>query len=134
MSRRRKTEAGNEADVDMTPMLDIVFILLIFFIVTTSFVKELGLEVTKPKSNKSPSNASPTVVVSISDSGIVNFNGKVVDIERLPARIESFLAENITSTAIIIPSHDTRHEDVVKVVDQVKTFDHLTIAFGKVNK
>lgn len=131
MSRRRKTETANEADVDMTPMLDIVFILLIFFIVTTSFVKELGLEVTKPKSNKSPSNASPTVVVSISDSGIVNFNGKVVDIERLPARIESFLAENITSTAIILPSHDTRHEDVVAVVDQVKTFSELTIAFGK---
>lgn len=128
--RRRNTEE-HQADVDMTPMLDIVFILLIFFIVTTSFVKELGLEVTKPKANKSPSNASPTIVVSISDSGIVNFNGKIVDIERLPARIESFLAENITSTAIIIPSTDTRHADVVSVIDQVKTFDQLTIAFGK---
>ncbi|NMP33328.1 biopolymer transporter ExbD [Thalassotalea sp. M1531] len=131
MSRRRKTEEGNEADVDMTPMLDIVFILLIFFIVTTSFVKELGLEVTKPKSNSTQSNNDPSIVVSISDTGIVSFNGKRVDIERLPARIENFLAANITSTAIILPSSDTRHEDVVLVIDQIKQFDQLTIAFGK---
>lgn len=131
MSKRRRHDQENEADVDMTPMLDIVFILLIFFIVTTSFVKELGLEVTKPKSNKSPSNANPTIVVSISDSGVVNFNGKLVDIERLPARIENFLAENSTTTAIVIPSTETRHADVVNVIDQIKTFDELTIAFGK---
>ncbi|MFD2168248.1 ExbD/TolR family protein [Thalassotalea euphylliae] len=131
MSRKRKHEDGQEADVDMTPMLDIVFILLIFFIVTTSFVKELGLEVTKPKSNKSNAKSSPTIVVKISDNGLVNFNGKAVDIERLPARIENFLAKNATSTAVILPSYNTRHEDVVAVIDQVKTFDELTIAFGK---
>jgi len=131
MSRRRKIEQGQEADVDMTPMLDIVFILLIFFIVTTSFVKELGLEVTKPKSNSTQANNSPSIVVSISDTGIISFNGKRVDIERLPARIENFLAENITSTAIILPSKDTLHEDVVSVIDQIKQFEELTIAFGK---
>lgn len=131
MSRRRKVEEGQEADVDMTPMLDIVFILLIFFIVTTSFVKEMGLEVTKPKSNNTQSNNDPSIVVSISDTGIVSFNGKRVDIERLPARIENFLAENMTSTAIILPSSDTKHVDVVAVIDQVKLFDELTIAFGK---
>jgi len=134
MSKRRKHEENNEADVDMTPMLDIVFILLIFFIVTTSFVKELGLEVTKPKANKSQSNNDPSIVVKIDDNGIINFNGKRVDIERLPARIENFLAENQTSTAVIIPSFETRHENVVEVVDQVKSFSQLTIAFGKVEQ
>ncbi|WP_448211013.1 ExbD/TolR family protein [Colwellia sp. MEBiC06753] len=131
MSRRRKAEESQEADVDMTPMLDIVFILLIFFIVTTSFVKEMGLEITKPKSNKNPASDAPSMVINVTSNGIVLFNGKTVDIERLPARIENFRAENVISTAIVIPSKETFHKDVVEVIDKIKTFDDLTIAIGK---
>lgn len=53
MARKKFHEQSNESDVDMTPMLDIVFILLIFFIVTTSFVREEGLEINRPKAQKS---------------------------------------------------------------------------------
>lgn len=131
MSKRRtKTEVSN-AEADMTPMLDIVFILLIFFIVTTSFVKEEGLMVSRPKMNKAPNEAKPAMVIKISDNGLISFNGKSVDLERVPARIENFIAKNETSTAIVIPSYDTRHEDVVSVLDKVKEFDHLTISIGK---
>lgn len=131
MARKHRTEDDEQSEVDMTPMLDIVFILLIFFIVTTSFVREEGLEVNRPKANKSPSNDSPVVMVRISDNGLVQFNGKPVDIERLAARIESFLAKNESSTAVIIPSYNTTHEAVVNVIDQVKTFEQLTVAIGK---
>jgi biopolymer transport protein ExbD len=131
MSARKSRIENNEAEVDMTPMLDIVFILLIFFIVTTSFVKEEGIMVNRPKMNKSQNQSAPAMLIKISDSGLVTFNGKNVDIERIPARIENFIATNESNSVIVIPSYDTRHEDVVGVLDKVKEFDHLTISIGK---
>jgi biopolymer transport protein ExbD len=112
-------------------MLDIVFILLIFFIVTTSFVKEEGIMVNRPKMNKSQNPSAPAMLIKISDSGIVTFNGKAVDMERIPARIENFIATNDSNSVIVIPSYDTRHEDVVGVLDKVKELDGLTISIGK---
>lgn len=65
-----RTETA-KSKVDMTPMLDIVFILLIFFIVTTSFIKEQGLLVKRPEMNKAASDTSPAMVLKISDTGLV---------------------------------------------------------------
>ncbi len=73
MSRKksRLREDPENSEVDMTPMLDIVFILLIFFIVTTSFVKEEGLMVSRPKMNQNSNESKPAMVIEINDSGIV---------------------------------------------------------------
>lgn len=131
MSARKSRIENNEAEVDMTPMLDIVFILLIFFIVTTSFVKEEGIMVNRPKMNKSQNPSAPAMLIKITDSGIVTFNGKAVDVERIPARIENFIATNDSNSVIVIPSYDTRHKDVVGVLDKIKEFDGLTISIGK---
>lgn len=132
MARKRYEEQKDESDVDMTPMLDIVFILLIFFIVTTSFIREEGLEINRPKAQKSnTNNNNPVIVVSISDNGHVSFNGKLVDIERLPARIENFIATSPTNSAVVIPSYDTTHNHVVQVIDKIKTFPDITVSIGK---
>ena len=133
MARRQPITNQNkeEGDVDMTPMLDIVFILLIFFIVTTSFVREEGLLVNKPKASKSISDNKPVMIVRLSDSGQVSFNNKPVDLERLSARIENFLSKFDTNNVVVIPSYDTTHENVVKVIDQIKVFDHLIVSIGK---
>ncbi len=131
MSRRKnQTEEGN-AETDMTPMLDIVFILLIFFIVTTSFMRDEGLLVNRPKVNKPSSENKPTMVIRINNTGNISFNNKMVDIERLPARIESFLSKNDSNSVIVIPHYDTMHQDVVSVIDQVKSFNNLTVSIGK---
>jgi len=132
MRKSRIQEGDNSGDVDMTPMLDIVFILLIFFIVTTSFVREEGLEINRPKANNPPpSNPTPTIVVQIDPSGQIKFNGKFVDIERLSARVENFIATNATNSAVVIPHHDATHSMVVAVIDQIKPFKQLTISIGK---
>jgi len=131
MGRRNNKHQVEQSEVDMTPMLDIVFIMLIFFIVTTSFVKEEGILINRPEASKTPSSSTPIVLVKINETGMVTFNGKLVDIERLPARIESFLAKNQTKSAVVIPSYETSHEHVVRVMDQIKTFDSLTISIGK---
>ncbi|MCJ8293736.1 MAG: biopolymer transporter ExbD [Colwellia sp.] len=131
MSARKVRSEIENSEVDMTPMLDIVFILLIFFIVTTSFVKEEGIMVNRPKINKPQSQSTPAMVLRISDSGMVTFNGKPVDIERVPARIENFIAKNDSNSAIVIPNYNTRHKDVVAVIDKVREFKHLTISIGR---
>ena len=131
IARKSRIADNTEGDVDMTPMLDIILILLIFFIVTTSFVREEGLFVNKPKANNTPSSNKPVVVVKISENGQVSFNGKLVDIEKLPARIENFIATSSTNSAIVIADHDTNHKHVVGVIDKIKAFEDITVSIGK---
>jgi len=128
--RRNRLYEDQKAEADMTPMLDIVFILLIFFIVTTSFVKEQGFLVNKPDGGKSENN-NPILLIKINDSGIVSLNNRITDIERLPANIENFLATNTVSTAVVIPSYDTNYDKVVKVIDQINMVGGLTVSIGK---
>jgi biopolymer transport protein ExbD len=131
MCKRTRIFDEQKAEADMTPMLDIVFILLIFFIVTTSFVKEEGFLVNKPDRGKSNLNNKPTLLIRINENGIVSLNNRISDIERLPANIENFLATNSVSTAIVIPSYDTNYDKVVQVIDRIKAVGGLTISIGK---
>jgi len=131
MTRKRNREEIENSEVDMTPMLDIVFILLIFFIVTTSFVKEEGLLINRPKASKNPASNNPIVLVRIDSNGQLSFNNKRVDVERLSARIESFLSANQATSAVIIPDKDATYDHVVKVIDEIKPFSQLTISIGK---
>ncbi|MBU3021972.1 biopolymer transporter ExbD [Aestuariibacter sp. A3R04] len=121
MKRKKHTSADDEAQIDMTPMLDIVFIMLIFFIVTTSFVKEKGLDVNRPEDNKSNNNQpSRSLSIRIDANGIISMGGREVDIRRVVANAQTFLAENNTDSAAIQADQDTEHGIVVEVMNQVK--------------
>ena len=121
MKRKKHTSADDEAQIDMTPMLDIVFIMLIFFIVTTSFVKEKGLEVNRPKENQNQVNQpSKALSIRIDELGKIMMNGREVDIRRVVANIQTFLAENNTDSAAIQAHENTEHGIVVEVMDQAK--------------
>jgi len=130
--RRRKQPhiVEKDAGVDMTPMLDIVFILLIFFIVTTSFVKERGFLVKKSESSKASGKKSNNIMIHIDENSIVYFNTKPVDLERLPARVEHFLANHPSKIIILRPHKNTNYQKVVEVLDQLNQFKKLTITMG----
>lgn len=105
----------------MTPMLDIVFIMLIFFIVTTSFVKEKGLDVNRPEDSQNNSNKpSTSLSVAIKADGTIMMGGREVDIRRVTANAQTFLAEHNTDTAAIQAEEDTEHGVVVEVMNQIK--------------
>jgi biopolymer transport protein ExbD len=129
--RKNRLYEDQKAEADMTPMLDIVFILLIFFIVTTSFVKEQGFLINKPDAGKANQNNTPILLIRINDNGIVSLNNRITDIERLPANIENFLATNPVSTAVVIPSYGTNYDRVVKVMDKITLVGGLTVSIGK---
>jgi biopolymer transport protein ExbD len=129
--RKNRLYEDQKAEADMTPMLDIVFILLIFFIVTTSFVKEQGFLVNRPEAGKANNEDKPILLIRINDNGIVSLNNRITDIERLPANIENFLATNQVTTAVVVPSYDTDYDKVVKVIDQINIVYGLTVSIGK---
>ena len=129
--RRRKMNllSDDDASVDMTPMLDIVFIMLIFFIVTTSFVKESGFLIERSKSAKATTQAV-NISIHVDQNDIIYFNNRAVDIELLSAQIEFFLAENATNTILFRPHEDTKYQKVVDILDKIKPFKKLKISIG----
>jgi biopolymer transport protein ExbD len=120
MKRKKHTSGDDEAQIDMTPMLDIVFIMLIFFIVTTTFSNEKGLAANRPPETDNPPTESKALSVRIDADGTVHMVGRVVDIRRVVANTQTFLAENNTTNAAIQAHEDTEHGVVVEVMDQIK--------------
>lgn len=119
MARKRIREE-EEAELDMTPMLDIVFIMLIFFIVTTSFVKEAGIDVSRPEASQATTKPSANIFIAIRENGEVWMDRRQVDVERVAANLERLLAEQPTDMVVIQADKDARHGIVVKVMDQIK--------------
>ena len=102
--RRRFTPEDEEAQIDLTPMLDVVFIMLIFFIVTASFVKEFGIDVRRPeKSTEEPDKKAKNILISITGTGQIFFNRqpRVIDIGSVRANIERFIAANPEAAVVI---------------------------------
>lgn len=132
MARKRIREE-EEAAIDMTPMLDIVFIMLIFFIVTTSFVKEAGIDVNRPKAAQASKKKSANIFIAVRENGEIWMDKRAVDVERVAANIERLLAEQPTDMVIIQADKEAKHGIVVKVMDQIKEagIDKISIAAEK---
>jgi biopolymer transport protein ExbD len=129
MARKRIRE-DEDAAIDMTPMLDIVFIMLIFFIVTTSFVKEAGIDVNKPDASQATKKPSANIFIAIRANGEVWMDKRMVDVERVGANIERLLAEQPTDMVVIQADKEAKHGVVVQVMNQIKEagIDKISIA------
>lgn len=119
---RRKHRIDDEAEINITPMLDIVFIMLIFFIVTTSFVKEKGLEVSRP-SNAPPKEQKQDkgpIVVKIDSSSLISIKGRVLEKAAVEANLEREKAEKPDSTLIIAAHPEAETDSLVTILDAAK--------------
>lgn len=119
MSRTRHA-AGQEDDseIDLTPMLDVVFIMLIFFIVTASFVKEFGLEIDRPDANQPEVNIpqeNQNVLINITASSDIEVDGRRVDVRSVRSIIQRKLAEN-PKGSVIISAHSEAKANVYTAV------------------
>ncbi len=120
--RRRSSRSSIEqqADIDMTPMLDIVFIMLIFFIVTTSFVKESGIDVNRPSAATGTTKEQGNIIVSIKPNGDIWIDKRLVDVRAVRANVARLHAENPLGTVIIAADKETKTGDLVQVMDQIR--------------
>ncbi|MBE8167376.1 MAG: biopolymer transporter ExbD [Shewanella sp.] len=133
MARKKHSGVDDEAQIDMTPMLDIVFIMLIFFIVTTSFIKPSGLEYNKPEASTNTKVKNANIFIGVSSTGVIKMENRQVDIERVTANVERMLAESPEAAVLIEADKKAEHGIVVKVLDNVKKagVDKISVSAGK---
>ncbi len=115
----KKREESNENEIDLTPMLDVVFIMLIFFIVTASFIQEVGFDVVRPPPappNQTPSEAKNAVFV-VSETNEIELDGLRVDPRAVRARIERILAENPEASVVVRAHPNADAETYVRIAD-----------------
>ncbi|MCA6062321.1 ExbD/TolR family protein [Thalassolituus marinus] len=118
---RRHTDTGSDGnDIDITPMLDIVFIMLIFFIVTTSFVKESGVTVSRPSAQTAEEKKGSNILVAIRANGEIWIDRRAVDVRAVRPNIERMKAENPEGAVIIQADEFSPTGLLVKVMDQVR--------------
>ncbi len=113
-------EQDEKEEIDMTPMLDVVFILLIFFIVTASFVKEAGIDVNRPEAATAVKKERANILVAISDKGDIWINKRKVDIRSVQANIERLKAENPQGTVVIQADQKSTTDTLIKVMDSAR--------------
>ncbi len=104
-------------EINMTPMLDVVFIMLIFFIVTTSFVKEAGIDVNRPEAATAVKKERANILVAISDQGEIWINKRQIDVRAVQANIERLKAENPQGSVVIQADKKATTETLIKVMD-----------------
>jgi len=119
MRKRRRSE--DDAEINVTPLLDIVFIMLIFFIVTTSFVHEFGVEMNRTSNApQMTEDESEIIFVRIDDSGQIYVRNRQTDIRLVHASIEMNLASTPDAAVVIAAARNSDAGLLVKVVDQAR--------------
>ncbi len=116
----RKHAHTEEAEINITPMLDIVFIMLIFFIVTTSFTKETGAAITKPTAKQAVSLRNGTILIGIEPNDDIWMNKRLIELREVRSLVERAKAENPEGSVVIVADRDSRIGTVTQVMDQVK--------------
>jgi biopolymer transport protein ExbD len=119
--RRKKVINGSEdSGVDLTPMLDVVFIMLIFFIVTTSFVKESGIDVSRPSAATAQKKDKASIFVGINQNGDIWIDKRKIDIRSVRANIERLHAESPEGSIVVQADKGSKTGILVKVMDQIR--------------
>ena len=117
---RMLAEGEEEAEIDLTPMLDVVFIMQIFFIVTASFLNEVGVDATRPPSVQTPPTDSKSIAIRIYSSGQIVIDGLSVDPRAVSAHITRRKAESPGATLAVLVGRGARTELVVGVIDAAR--------------
>ena len=117
---RRKYRKQDETGIDLTPMMDIVFIMLIFFIVTTSFVKETGVDINRPNADTAERDEKGNILVAITASNEIWIDKRRVDLKAVRDNIERLKIEYPEGSVIIQADKESRSGLLVEAMDQIR--------------
>ena len=113
MKKREDDVAG---EIDLTPMLDVVFILLIFFIVTSVFVTEAGIDVLKPEASTAEARSKDLILIAVTDDGQIWIDGEQIDPRFIRSRFERRLAETPNASVVIQGDRAAQNEQVMTIL------------------
>ncbi|WP_253443513.1 biopolymer transporter ExbD [Halomonas sp. Y3] len=118
MRRRRLSADAETGEVNLTPMLDVVFIMLIFFIVTTSFIKESGIEIERPESSAATPRPDAQVMVALTGEGAVWVDGQPVDLHRVGPEVAALISGS--GSVVIQADRQATTGLLVEVMDRLR--------------
>lgn len=113
----QKVSNGDDSMVDMTPMLDVVFIMLIFFIVTASYVKESGIDIQRPKATTAEAREQASILIAISANNEIWIDQRRIDVRSVRANVERLHAENPKGSVIIQADENATVKTLTAVTD-----------------
>ena len=108
---------AEEEEINITPMLDVVFILLIFFIVTANFIKEPGLEVNRPDSETAEPTENAAILIAVGNAGEIYMDGRRIDKRQVKANVVRLLAENPQGSVVIQADEKATADTIMAVMD-----------------
>ena len=129
----RRHAQTEEAEINITPMLDIVFIMLIFFIVTTSFTKETGAVISKPLADQAVSLRNGTILIGIKSNDEIWMSKRLIELREVRSMVEQAKSENPKGSVVIVADKGSRIGMVTQVMDQVKLAGISGIAISAEN-
>jgi biopolymer transport protein ExbD len=127
MARRHATRE-EETEINITPMLDIVFIMLIFFIVTTSFIRETGIDPQRPEAITAARQDRGNILIAISATGQIWMNKRQVELDAVRQAVEQARNESPESTVVIIADERSETGILIDLMDQVRLGGILNIS------
>ena len=119
-----------ENEINLTPMLDVVFIMLIFFIVTASFIKEAGIQVSRPDAPTGEKQENAAILVAISPNDEIWIDRREVEAKDLRTHIERLHAENPKGALVIQADEDSTNETLVIVMEAAKQVGVANVAIA----
>ncbi|BDZ74419.1 MULTISPECIES: ExbD/TolR family protein [Methylophaga] len=119
-NRHSRRQSGGIAEINMTPLIDMVFILLIFFIVTSSFVKETGVDVNRPSAKTAVKKERANILISIRANDEIWMDKRQIDRRAVRANVERMHAENPEGSVIILADEEAKTGLLIEVMDQAR--------------
>jgi biopolymer transport protein ExbD len=126
----RFSRGDEESDINLTPMLDVVFIMLIFFIVTATFIKQAGIDVLRPPAETAEQKPTVSVLVAISANGDIWIDKKKVDSAAVRAHIERLHAENPKGGLVIQADKGSKNEKLLAVLNAARAAGLTEVAIS----
>jgi biopolymer transport protein ExbD len=117
---RRHHQQDEDTGIDLTPMLDVVFIMLIFFIVTSSFIRESGVEVQRPQAETANPQDKGNILIAVTADGQIWMDKQAVDIRSVRAHVERMRVDQPEGAVVVQADKDARTGLVVQVMDQAR--------------
>jgi biopolymer transport protein ExbD len=112
----KKRDGDGPGEIDLTPMLDVVFILLIFFIVTSVFVTEAGIDVSKPQASTAEPKSKDLILIAVTSDGEVWMNGEAIDPRFIRSEFELRLADAPNSSVVIQGDENATNDMVMAIM------------------